>query len=270
MKEDIYYVSPTKSAPFYITIAGVSYCDGSYHVRRRNSSVICIEYILEGTGTIVTPDTLYHPSKRDIYMLTKGKNHEYYSDAKNPWTKIWFNAGGSLVETLVASYHLEDNILFHNATKAEVDCFYEIINLCKSSLDPSATNAQCALIFHKLLQYLHQSTTIDDAITNPDAAFVKHYIDTHLESQIKLDSLSSQVFKSTSQVIRMFYKEYGITPYNYLLQQRMKLSRILLKSTKLSIKEIAYRTGYTDEHYFCKVFKDNSNFTPSDYRRQNQ
>ena len=53
MREDIYYVgSPSGDTPFRICIAGISYCDGSYRIRRTDSDVMSIEYIYDGSGTV--------------------------------------------------------------------------------------------------------------------------------------------------------------------------------------------------------------------------
>ena len=91
MREEIQYISPYNLVePFYINIAGISYCDGSYHIYRPKSAVSCMEYIFSGSGTLNYLGTEYHPKEGDVYMLEYGYDHEYYSDAREPWKKIWF------------------------------------------------------------------------------------------------------------------------------------------------------------------------------------
>ena len=55
MKEDyVDLIVFDRSLPFYIDLAGISYCDGNFFVRRPQSTVSSIEYIISGTGTVKT------------------------------------------------------------------------------------------------------------------------------------------------------------------------------------------------------------------------
>jgi two-component system response regulator YesN len=49
-------------------------------------------------------------------------------------------------------------------------------------------------------------------------------------------------------------------------QRRILKARELLKDPKKNINEIGYAVGFTDPKYFSKVFKNFTNFTPSDFR----
>ena len=54
MKEILKYLPDTqKNMPMSIELFGISYCDGSYHIRRPNSPVTVIEYVEEGCGTVI-------------------------------------------------------------------------------------------------------------------------------------------------------------------------------------------------------------------------
>lgn len=71
-----------------------------------------MEYIFSGSGTLNYLGTEYHPKEGDVYMLEYGYDHEYYSDAREPWKKIWFNAAGPLVGELVRTYRLNGKAHF--------------------------------------------------------------------------------------------------------------------------------------------------------------
>lgn len=90
MKEDIvhFYIPQTK-IPFYLEMAGVSYCDGTYKMTRQDSRETVLEYIVEGTGHINVDGENYTASAGDVYILRKKTNHVYWSDAKKSWVKIF-------------------------------------------------------------------------------------------------------------------------------------------------------------------------------------
>ena len=76
MKEDIvHFYMPQTKAPFYMEMAGVSYCDGTYRMTRQNSVETVIEYIVQGQGYISVDGENYTASAGDVYILRKKTNH---------------------------------------------------------------------------------------------------------------------------------------------------------------------------------------------------
>ena len=251
--------------PFSIEIAGISYCDGSYRISRNKSTVACIEYILSGCGTVKTGGKTFHPASGDTYMLVPGSNHEYYSDADDPWVKIWFNAHGRLIDELIECYNLENSTVFHCNTKPFIEKIHKTLG--NKSLTPSEIADETALIFHALLQTLakhkEQSLSVSD-----DAVLLKNYIDSHLYSQINIDLLANLIYKSPSQTIRIFKKCYGKSPYDYYMDNRIKKAIAMLQGTSFSVKEIAFRLGFCDEHYFSTLFRKKTGKKPGDFRKK--
>ena len=96
MYEDIICFTPEKDYPFTVSMTGISYCDGSYIINRPHSFTSCIEYIIEGSGTVMCNNRRYTAKKGDVYLLREGTDHYYYSDTDTPWTKIWINFTGRL------------------------------------------------------------------------------------------------------------------------------------------------------------------------------
>lgn len=265
--EDIYYISDVnEKLPFHITIAGISYCDGSYHIVRNNSAVICIEFILDGCGTVCVDEKEYFPEKGDVYVLPMYKNHNYYSDTERPWTKIWFNASGPLIDAIVKAYGIQDLVIIKNSDSESY--FREIIDLCKSIAPKSEINEKCALVFHRLIAHLSNISGINTPDISKEALKMKEYIDTHLGKNVSSEELSALIFKSKSQAIRIFKNEFGKTPYDYLLDKRLIQAKTLLKNTNLLIKEIAFRLGFSDEHYFSDLFKRKCGIAPRAYRNK--
>ena len=75
------------------------------------------------------------------------------------------------------------------------------------------------------------------------------------------------VFLSESQIIRIFKKDLSVSPYEYILDQKLAQARLLLRSTGLMVKEIAFQLGFCDEHYFSSLFKQKTGKTPTAYRK---
>ncbi|UKI35289.1 MAG: hypothetical protein L6V93_13935 [Clostridiales bacterium] len=50
-------------------MCGISYCDYSYRIERKNSELNVIEYIISGTGTVNDNGRIFNPREGDIYFF---------------------------------------------------------------------------------------------------------------------------------------------------------------------------------------------------------
>ena len=126
---------------------------------------------------------------------------------------------------------------------------------------------QICIIFHELLQFIHQRNQLASVHPIPEAAAsMKQYLDNHFQEKVRIDDLTRLVYLSHSQVIRLFRASFGITPLEYVESRRLESARIMLKNTSLPVREIAERCGFSDEHYFSGYFKKRTGMSPRTYR----
>ena len=67
---------------------------------------------------------------------------------------------------------------------------------------------------------------------------------------------------------RLFAKEIGMAPQQYVQNKRIAQASILLHHSNLSIEEIALETGFYDRFHFTKTFKKWTGTSPARYKRQ--
>ena len=105
-----------------------------------------------------------------------------------------------------------------------------------------------------------QKTSISDTSL---AAGVR-YIDAHFsDPKIDIETVCGVAFISVSSLQRGFAKYFGMSPKQYLIQLRMNRALELLTENKLSVKEISFVCGFTDEKYFSRAFKKRYGCSPS-------
>lgn len=265
-EEFISFPTPEENLPFIIELAGISYCDGSYKIHRADSKCMVTEYIIAGEGTVILDGKKYTAREGDIYLLPPGHNHLYYSDAKNPWIKIWFNARGPLIDELLNIYNTKRIPVFSQSGGQEyITAIHEIGK--DNSNCVNEKHDKSAIVFHQLLQYLHGIFYARKEQYSEETKILKEYIANHITEDISLKDLSPLVYLSESQIIRVFKQDMGKTPYEYILELKIGQAKLLLRSTRLMIKEIAFRLGFCDEHYFSYLFKQKTGQTPSAYRK---
>ncbi|WP_068472004.1 helix-turn-helix domain-containing protein [Saccharicrinis aurantiacus] len=127
----------------------------------------------------------------------------------------------------------------------------------------------------ELILLLIQTKNIDsivDLISDlyaPKTAQLRKVIDTHLFSNFSADELAKMSNLSLSSFKREFKKVYNDSPQNYINTKRIEKAQILLKSTALSVSDIAYDIGFNDPQYFTRLFTKHTGITPSEFRNQN-
>jgi AraC family transcriptional regulator len=94
------------------------------------------------------------------------------------------------------------------------------------------------------------------------------YIDKNLDRDITIQGLAQQAKVSISIFAHAFKKEIGISPYQFILQQRLDRSKQLLidKDTKLSMSKIAQMCGFSNTSAFTNRFRQKEGMSPSKYR----
>lgn len=93
------------------------------------------------------------------------------------------------------------------------------------------------------------------------------YIDEHYSEPLSLTMLAEHFHFNPSYLSSYFSLNYQIGFSEYLTQVRINKAKELLANKKLTISEIGGMVGYADHSYFCKVFKKNTNKSPSRYRK---
>lgn len=88
----------------------------------------------------------------------------------------------------------------------------------------------------------------------------------HHTDDVRIAALAAQLGTSVRSLNRRFRLATGMTPLAYLQQHRIETARDLLRTSNLSIAEIALEVGYQDSGYFCRLFKQAMKQTPRDYR----
>jgi AraC family transcriptional regulator len=95
---------------------------------------------------------------------------------------------------------------------------------------------------------------------------IVEYVDAHLNQDIKLADLAVLLNISESHLSHRFKQLIGMTPYQYLLQQRIERAKQLLKAGDRSIMDIALMCGFNSHSHLSKQFRQLTGTTPKAFR----
>ena len=94
-----------------------------------------------------------------------------------------------------------------------------------------------------------------------------YYIQQNYKESITLDDIAMSGNISKSLCNKVFHKYVGDSPVNYLLNYRVRKVAELLRTTSLSLSEIAALTGFNGTSYMSEMFKKSFKSSPRDFRK---
>jgi AraC-like DNA-binding protein len=89
-----------------------------------------------------------------------------------------------------------------------------------------------------------------------------------VSGELSLGEFAQSVNLSVWRLCHLFKSDVGMPPMRYLRVLRMERAKDLLESSFLSVKEIGFRVGLTDESHFVRDFKAIYGLSPACYRTQ--
>ena len=95
------------------------------------------------------------------------------------------------------------------------------------------------------------------------------YIEAHPTEMVTMKQMAMLCHLSESYFSRLFSKEMGENFGNYVSRLKIDLSKELLRSSRLSVAQIAKKVGYNDTSHFIRLFKRFEGVTPTVYRQYN-
>lgn len=267
-ESNVYFHTPSEMAQrlyFYLRCTGRYTCDGSYEVNRLNYDSFLIIYVQHGSGYVYQGGKRLPLQEGAFILLDCYKPHRYGTDTG--WEILWIHFDGSsardyyqhIVSTRGSIY------LLSNPYRAShsLDKIYRMYHHEKRAVE--------AMISLNILNVLTEFILFDSAgeESTENAAHLDElllYITENIEQPLSVEMMAKRIALSPFYFTRVFKKEIGQSPHEYLINARVNRARFYLKTTDLPLKEIAYRCGFSNESSLCTTFKRLSDCTPMEYR----
>jgi AraC family transcriptional regulator len=99
---------------------------------------------------------------------------------------------------------------------------------------------------------------------------VWEYMEAHLDENVTLQDLASAAYLSPYHFIRAFKASTGQTPYQALLERRLRQARRYLSNLSYSIADIALMTGFSSQSHLTESFRRYLGVTPGHFRQINK
>lgn len=124
------------------------------------------------------------------------------------------------------------------------------------------------LTLHLLSNYstAKNATIVNGGLSGYKLRRVKEFIAENLEADLSLAEIAAVAELSQFHFARAFRKTTGLTPQQYVMQQRIEQAKLLLSNAELPIVEISLRTGFKNQSHFTTLFRKFTKLTPKTWR----
>ncbi len=230
-----------------------------------------IHYIVSGKGYYEVNGNKYTLKKGDAFAIWPDDLVMYYTDKNNPWEFCWIMFDGSEAHKCYESVGFSRDKLVIN--HIDGDILKAITNCLDFAEKNNGICSQLKLVWY-MIEYLSYLEKFDKTNISQHTKTKKYvnsaitYIEHYYGQGIGVSDIAYQLGLERSYLYRIFLKEKGVSPNEYLMKFRIKKSKRLIK-LGMGFKEIADAVGINDVSYFSKLFKKSEGITPSEYKIKN-
>ena len=275
---------------YFLTLnVGYAYHNADWNWKQVSSPFTRLYYVTKGHARIVLSDRVQELTPGHLYLIPAFTTHSNESDGvfEHYYIHIYEDAQSDSGFLDDFNFPIEmsateiDLLLFQRLCEINPTMRLQQSNPMSYDNNPMllqsiAKNKQRILcdrvesrgiLYQLIARFLKdaqlKSETADDRIQK-----CLTYIRKNINQNIKIDMLAEIVCLSRDHLIRLFKKETGLTPIQYISIKKMEKAQLLLVSGNMSIKEIAFMLSYEDHSYFNRQFKKITGKTPKDYRNE--
>lgn len=235
----------------------------SKQIMKRN--VYILHYVIDGKGRLLNTDF----DKNCGYVIAPNELEIITADPLTPYSSYWMIFQGTMAKDMLKKCGIAPhNGVFefgHNERCAAIlhEALFELS--AENELEES-----CLMLsaFYRILA-VHMSEKKELPATDAlSAQKIKSYIDNNYHRHIELCELAHESGYTRNYLYKLFKREYGISPQEYLIDLRIEKAKMLLcdKTESFSVGEVASAVGFGDQLYFSRVFKSRVGRTPTAFR----
>ncbi|MEK3800577.1 AraC family transcriptional regulator [Peribacillus sp. FSL H8-0477] len=270
MSNEIYEIPPSKRGHLPVKLLYVTkskYGKDWYSINHTHHFTELL-YITKGKGTFIYSNKEVSIKEYDLIVINPNIEHTEKSSSDYPLEYIVLGIQGLAFS---AADDPGSQVSFFNY-KQEHDITLFLQQLMKEVLNQKE---DYELIIENILEIVllkmmrtknfSLEKTSSEKISK-DMAYIKNYIKQHFREEINLDTLAEVGHINKYYLSHSFKKAFGVSPIEYLIQMRIRESKILLETTNYPISNISAITGFSSQSFFAQSFKRVTNMSPSQYR----
>ena len=239
--------------------------EGQYMEQPDSDSCLLL-FCTDGQGFAEIDGRVTLVGSGEAVLLLPGSTHVYGASAEHPWSILWVNFTGQMVDFLREKLEIPGNgAILRRNIRESLPLLEQVLSTLAEGQD--------------LMRLLDASACLQLALCRMAAANLcygaqrrhveraKAYLLEHIEKETSLEELSAAIGVSKFYLIRIFKAHFGTSPMEYLRGVRMQRACDLLLETEMPVKEIGRQLSYSSAYHFAQCFRQYAGCNPSVFRK---
>jgi len=230
-------------------------------------------YVLGGKGHVRIGDAWYGVRARDLYLIKPGQVHASRDD-DDTQPELWeirFSRGrGARIPFALSTI---PDIIRDVRDPAVLETLRQLIDEF-SAREPGWDWLCCVLVEEFFLRVCRLAGSVQSAAAGRAQSAheeaitrVRRHIHFHFHEPLTVEGLAREEGMSSRRFSEVFRTVCGRPPMDYVIDVRLDRAAELLREGRLTVSQVADRTGFATVHYFSRVFSRRRGTSPSAYRR---
>ena len=220
-------------------------------------------YVSKGSVYTTIADTEFLVTAGESYIIPPGVSHSHRNNGTGD--------DGICIRFRLVNLDRANSHFLTSIMKPQPFAFNSNIDRLGLNISEIGIKSEfCMWLFHIYEKHYDLLDTRETIYQNSNDISVQviSYIEEYYKRKIKLSDIANVVNTTTRTLTRKFKAETGITIFEKITEIRLAKAKSLLSSTNAQIFDIAIASGYENEFYFSKIFKQYEKISPSNYRKR--
>lgn len=235
-------------------ICGRRQCPPGWYIDRQAQRGYNLHYVYKGSGVFTKNGRSYTLGPGDMFVCRPGDNVSYLASATDPWDYAWAAFGcAAELDAL-----LNDDVIHIPAAGR---LFTQMINAGDEPAKEWIVGGLLYQLFALLAEVQGRPCADQSYLTRAVS-----YIEANYAQNLQVADIADMLGLNRSYFCRVFKRQMGMSPQEYIVSYRLEQAEKLLTTTKLSQKEIALQVGYPDVYALSRMFKRRYGIAPGKFR----
>ena len=237
---------------------------------------ICICF--EGSLAMLMGEQIFNLKQGDVCFILPGVLHSEMPKKNNSYMAVWISVYMNTIALHLSGKNSYTGLFYTIAgctLNSGID-YNPVINIIKDEISKRLTYSMEVVKLNIMQILISIYRKIDSSFEiEPESKpwkemvvlQIQKYIEMNYNRVIRLCDISQELCISPNYLNTIFKSITGKTIIRFAEDLKNKKARQLLKDTEYSISIIASELGYYDQYHFCKIFKKETGYTPTQYRK---
>ena len=254
-----------KSFNYFVTEYGRYRVGADYFTRRDGKDAALLIFTVSGEGALEWNGQSCRLIPGSAVVINCDSYHYYRTVSAEPWDFYWVHFGsnsdgcmGTLTEQLKPVL-LTDT----SGMRRYFDDLEDVGHMGGLLTWAEMSHAISGMLLEMMRSLLHAKNV--HQLRRKEINQLAEYIRANYNQDLTIDNFIAVANLSKYHLIRLFRQQMGTPPYSYMHHCRINNAQQLLRTSDMSVSEIARQVGYTDSVTFIRHFKKIVGVTPTQY-----